>query len=234
MSINHVSALNYQVLQWGTTSKRTTEETETAELAGSDLNSSRLPYLRPWGLLDETSSRELFFSDQAVDPSEESGNPGCWWLLHTKSRQEKMVAEQLCTRRVPHFLPVVQKTSLSRGRTRTATLPLFTGYLFLWGNDRSRLHALQTNRVCKITRVTEGEQLRSDLRQIAKLISLGIPLTAEARLATGQRFRVKSGKFVDFEGTVIKRSDKTHLFVAVEYMQTGVSMKIEDYLLEPI
>jgi len=227
-------ALNCQVLEWGAASQLISDEAETADPAEDDLDSSRLPYLRPWGLLDEASSRELFFSDQAAGPSEESGNSGCWWLLHTKSRQEKMVAEQLCLRRVPHFLPVVEKKSLSRGRTRTATLPLFAGYLFLWGNDQSRLHALQTNRVCKITRVIEGEQLRSDLRQIAKLISLGVPLTAEARLATGQRFRVKSGKFIGFEGTVLKRSGKTHLFVAIEYMRTGVSMKIEDYLLEPI
>lgn len=200
---------------------------------------SKLPYLQPWDLLDRHSSTEPVLDRQIEDQLEDVRlesytNQRNWWLLYTKARQEKKVAKQLATRGVPHFLPVVDHVSLSRGRKRTAKIPLFTGYLFLWGNDQDRIHALQTNRVCSIDKVADGEQLRSDLLTLASLIALDAPLTAEARLEIGQRVRVKSGLFAGFEGTVLKRCGKTRLFVAMEYMQMGTSMEIQDYLLDPV
>jgi transcription antitermination factor NusG len=85
-----------------------------------------------------------------------------------------------------------------------------------------------------MTYVVDGDRLRSDLLRIAQLIALDAPLTPESRLIEGQRVRVKSGLFTGYEGTVMKRSGKTRLFVAVHYMNMGASMEIQDYLLEPI
>ena len=199
-----------------------------------------LPYLYPANLLEpslpERATPRETSSGQGGNTWEADGhgtNP-CWWLVYTKSRQEKKVAEQLAAFKAPHFLPVVKRKSLSRGRTRTAEIPLFAGYLFLYGTDRDRIHALQTNRVTTMTQVVDGDRLRSDLLRIAQLIALDAPLTPESRLIEGQPVRVKSGLFTGYEGTVIKRSGKTRLFVAVQYMKMGASMEIQDYLLEPI
>ena len=184
-----------------------------------------LPYLFPANLFEQPSPGQCVHEREYESP---------WWLVYTRSRQEKKVAEHLAVRQVPHYLPVINRKSLSRGKTRISKIPLFTGYLFLRGGDKERISALQTNRVTTMTQVVDGNRLRNDLLQIARLIALGAPLTPESRLIVGQRVRVKSGLFAGYEGTVLKRCGKTRLFVAVEYMKMGASMEVQDYLLEPI
>jgi transcription antitermination factor NusG len=199
-----------------------------------------LPYLYPGNLLQSRQSESVTEQEKFSEPEgdvsqyDHSDKDPCWWLVYTKSRQEKKVAEQLAAFKVPHYLPVVERKSLSRGKTRTAQIPLFSSYLFLCGTDHDRIHALQTNRVTTMTQVVDGDQLRGDLLQIAQLIALGAPLTPESKLIKGQRVRVKSGLFAGYEGSVLERRGKTRLFVAVHYMNMGASMEVQDYLLEPI
>jgi transcriptional antiterminator RfaH len=159
-------------------------------------------------------------------------NDGRWWLAHTLPRQEKMVAAALLPRRVPYYLPLITRKTLSRRRTRIGRIPLFPGYVFVFGTDEERLHVLKTNRVLAVHRVIDGESLRLDLLRFAGLIALGAPLVPEARLVAGDRVRVKAGPFRDQEGIVIRRNGKTRLLIAVNYLQRGASLEIDDCLLE--
>ena len=157
-----------------------------------------------------------------------------WWLVYTRSRQEKAIAERIAPQGVPFYLPLVKRSSLTRGRTRIAHVPLFVGYLFLYGTHEERELALKTNRVSTIQQVKDGTGLRRDLARIADLIGRDAPLTPEARLERGEWVRVKSGPFMGTEGTVLKRRGKTRLLIAVDYLQQGASMEIDDFLLEPL
>jgi len=157
-----------------------------------------------------------------------------WWLLHTKSRQEKKVAEALYVQRVPFYLPLIQTKSVVGGRTRTVWTPLFRGYVFLWGREEDRLAALKTNRLAAIHPVTDGAKLGRDLAGFASLIAKGARLTPEAQIAAGQRVRVKSGAFAGHEGLVMKRRGKTKLLVVLEALLQGASLDIEDHLLETL
>jgi hypothetical protein len=66
------------------------------------------------------------------------------------------------------------------------------------------------------------------------MIDAGKPLTIESKLARGRRVRVRSGSMRGLEGTVLERRGQTRLLVAIDFLQQGASMAIEDYLLEPI
>jgi transcription antitermination factor NusG len=160
--------------------------------------------------------------------------PRNWWIIYTRSRQEKVLAEHLFCHGVPFYLPLIKRNSFFRGRRRVASLPLFTGYVFLFGSDEERVVALKSNRISTVQRVCDGEHLRTDLLRVADLIAMDAPLTAESRLVPGERVRVKSGPFVGYEGTVLRRAGKVRLFVAVDYLRQGISLEIDDYLLEPI
>jgi len=104
----------------------------------------------------------------------------------------------------------------------------------LLGTPAQRLRALETNRIVATHRVDDSEGLRARLWELADLIEKGAPLTAEARLAKGRKVRVKSGPFQNMEGTVIKRGGQTRIFVMVSQLLGGVSMEIEEHLLEPV
>ncbi len=169
------------------------------------------------------------FDELAGEPSQR-----CWWAVYTRARQEKALARQLLTFRIPFYLPLVRKQSLIRGRRVTSHVPLFSGYLFLFATESERVQCLTTNRVSQMIAVTDSQQLVRDLRSVKQLIEADAPLTVERRLVAGQRVRVKAGTLLGTEGTVLTQRGRSKLVVAVQFLQQGVSMEIDDFLLEPI
>ena len=102
-----------------------------------------------------------------------------WWLAHTRPRQEKAAAADFIARSVAFYLPLLSRTSVSRGRPRLAREPLFPGYVFVFGTEEDRLTALKTNRLLTVQHVPDGQQLREELLQFAELIASGARLTRE-------------------------------------------------------
>jgi transcription antitermination factor NusG len=176
---------------------------------------------------------DVLSADRAADSCADSGED-FWWLAHTRPRQEKALVVELLARKVGFYLPLVTRKSLTRGRTRIASLPLFPGYVFVNGNEEARLSALRTNRLVMLRRVSDGELLRSQLLKFAELIAAGIPLVREARLVAGERVRIKAGRLRDTEGVVLRRNGKTELIIAIDFLQQGAALEIDDCLLEPV
>lgn len=178
------------------------------------------------------------FPDNLLGPEGlAAGSPSvdrCWWALYTKARQEKAVARQLHKFRVPFYLPLIPKTSVYRGRKITAQIPLFTAYMFLFGTEEDRIKALTTNRLSTVLRVPDQLQICRDLAQVQQLIAAKAPLTVESRLMPGRRVRVRSGVFAGLEGQVLSRVKHTRLIIAVHFLQKGVSVEIDDFMLEPL
>jgi transcription antitermination factor NusG len=196
----------------------------TGGLVYRTISRSTVPELHPGNLLSDTvAAGQIVGSDSHV-----------WWIAHTRPRQEKAVARSLFARDVAFYLPLIARKSLSRSRTRIARIVLFPGYIFICGGEEDRLLALKTNRVVTVRSVHEGAELRRDLSRFAELIALGAPLLPEARLAIGERVRVKGGPFRDMEGTVIRRDGKTRLLIAVNCLQQGASLEIDDCWLESV
>lgn len=161
------------------------------------------------------------------------GADGQWWALYTISRQEKRLMRQLHAQGIPFYCPMVLKRNRSpAGRIRCSQLPLFTNYVFLFGDPTQREAALTTNVVSRWLAVPDRAEFTRDLRQIRRLIASGAPLTPEQRIEPGMRVRVKSGAFRDYEGMVIRRERETRLLVYVNFLQQGASVLLEDCQLE--
>jgi transcriptional antiterminator RfaH len=157
-----------------------------------------------------------------------------WWVAYTHARQEKALARQLHALGVPFYLPLVPKVSMIRGRRVKSLLPLFSSYVFLFAHDRERIEASATRRVAHLFAPSNAQSITRDLRYVRSLIESGAPLTVEARLQPGQRVRVKHGALLDIEGVIVSRRGGERLLVAVEFLQQGVSIEIDDFQLEPI
>jgi transcriptional antiterminator RfaH len=192
------------------------------------------------GAADSDLARSLN-ADDAVNnsflDSDVEFRPGRdWWVFYTKARQEKALARQLAARRVPHYLPLHKKYSICRGRRLTSYVPLFPGYVFLFVDWEERAFALASNRVARTIDVPSGgqSQLAEDLQQIHQVIASGVPLTPESRILPGEAVRIKSGRLAGLEGVVTKRRGESRLLVAVNYLQQGASIELDDFALEAI
>ena len=175
---------------------------------------------------------EFLFRSQALTARDDRQ----WRVFYTKSRQEKALASHLRARHVPHYLPLYKKQTLTRGRRFTSMMPLFSGYLFAYADVEERIVALESNRIARTIDVAGGQeaQLTHDLIQIQRLIDADLPLTIESRIQPGQHVRVKCGNLAGLEGTVTSRRGGSRLLIAVNYLQQGASVEIEDFAVELI
>jgi transcriptional antiterminator RfaH len=178
----------------------------------------------------------------AVEPSwypgelfEETGTPPSadrvWWVLHTKPRQEKSLARQLCSAEVPFYLPLIVHRFRLRGRTMTSHVPLFGGYVFLLGTPQERLTALNTRRVVQSLDVMDQAGLWHDLRQLHRLIRSGAPITPEDKLAPGMTVEIKSGPLAGLKGRIVRTAGQRRFVVSVDFIQQGASVLLEDFAL---
>ena len=192
------------------------------------------PSVFPETLLDELTAEpgQVGQSGEPGGSVESSGRR--WWALYTRARQEKAVARRLLGFEIPFYLPLVKKRSVCRGRRIRTYIPMFSGYLFLFGSDEERVQSLSTNRISRILPVDDQARLRKELGRLRQLIETGAPLTVETRLKPGDFVRVRHGPFVGLEGTVLKRHGQTRLLVSVNFLQQGASVEIDDVCLEPV
>ena len=158
-----------------------------------------------------------------------------WWLLYTKSRQEKQLMRHLRKLNLSHYGPQIENRKRSpSGRIRTSYVPLFNNYVFLCGEEMDRYKAVCTGYVMKATEVANTNEFVEDLRQIFDLIQMGVPLSIESQIQVGQKVRIKNGPFAGYEGMVLRRENETRLLVSVRFMEQGVSAKLEDCQLEAV
>ncbi len=158
-----------------------------------------------------------------------------WRAVLTKAAQREGTGRDSASHRDPFLSAGGPKRNRMQSRVVYSHVPLFPGYVFMFASDEERLQSLKTNRISMVIDVNDQQQLRSDLNQVYQLIQSGAPLTIEERLQPGQPVRVRSGSFEGVEGVIIdRRRGLKCLLVSVRFLQRGVSLEIDDFMVEPI
>ena len=111
------------------------------------------------------------YPETLLDESPPSAWDRRWWVMYTKVHQEKTLAEQLFAYEIPYYLPLVPKASNRRGRRVVSRVPMFAGYVFLFGSEEERVRGLTTNRISRVLYVDDLDRLSHDLRQLQRLIN---------------------------------------------------------------
>lgn len=180
--------------------------------------------------LTEVSALDMF--SDAAEPLTQTDR--MWFVLHTRSRQEKALAEQLQKFSIEHFLPIVQIERRYGHRMRIVEKPLFPSYLFMHGSREDRAQAMTTNRIANVLDVPDQQMLVRELKQIQAAISSGITLDPYAYLHVGHWVRVRSGPLMGLEGRVEDRRKAHRLVLQVQVLGQATSLEIDADLLEPM
>lgn len=178
---------------------------------------------------------DLYPAQLLDDPNLGIDSQRRWWAFYLRSRQEKAFMRKLRGMDLAYYGPQVTKRTRSpSGRERSSFAPLFSGYVFVYGDDEARRAALTTNAVSRCLEVVDGRELTQDLRNLRRLISGGAAVTLEAKLEAGTPVRIRSGPFRDMEGIVLQRRGVARILVAVRFLQQGASVEMGDYEVERI
>jgi transcriptional antiterminator RfaH len=176
----------------------------------------------------------LFPDTLFADPAFADPGAGRWWVLYTRARMEKAVARKLRGRGVSFYLPLYRQSWKANGRVRSSYLPLFTGYVFLHGDDSARVAALETNLLSATLPVPDQRRLYDDLARVERLLGGSAPVAAEDGLSPGTPVEVTAGPFQGLRGKVVRRGDRARFVVEVEFLRRGVSIEAEGWSLRPL
>ncbi len=158
---------------------------------------------------------------------------GQWWVLHTKSRNEKALAHDLIAKQISYFLPMAWKIHHTRGRKIKSLLPLFTGYMFFSGDEKQRVEVLRTNRVANIIEVPDQQQLIKELIPIEQAFKAGVDLQPHKYIKAGQRCQVTSGPLIGTVGIAIQTNKgATKLVMQIDMLGQAASVEIDTDIIE--
>jgi transcription antitermination factor NusG len=150
-----------------------------------------------------------------------------WWLVHTKPRQEKALARYLYSLEFHFYLPCKVYRRKAKSRILQSYLPMFAGYAFVCVTEEERARIYGGNHVIKASDVRDQERLWHDLRQVRKILDLGLPVTTEDRLLPGTRIRVRSGPLIGMTGTIVKESSQDKFVIEVDLIQRGIGVVVD-------
>jgi transcriptional antiterminator RfaH len=184
-----------------------------------------------------TRRLELLKSDEnppIIWPEEKtiSDFTGLWWVAHTKSRNEKALAQDLIRKEINYFLPMNWRVRRRKGRTIRSLLPLFSGYLFFCGEENERIELLRTNRVANLIEVKDQQRLLNELSQIERALRAGAPLVPHKYLKTGQHCQVIGGPLTGLQGIVVRTKTAARLVLRVDILGQATSVEIDADMIE--
>ncbi|MEX0745808.1 MAG: transcription termination/antitermination NusG family protein [Phycisphaeraceae bacterium] len=182
----------------------------------------------------------LIAAQDAATPAPSGGTPrgdgvaSQWFVVHTRSRQEKALAGALAAMGVVHYLPLASELRYHGRRKVRAELPLFPGYLFLRGQRDDAFAADRTGRVVRVIPVPDQAGLTWELDNIRLALACDAPLQPHAALTRGVRVEVRTGPFRGVQGVVEQRGKRDRLFLQVETLGRAAVLEIDASLLDVI
>ena len=130
-----------------------------------------------------------------------------WYALHTASRAEKKIKQQLDARGVVNYLPMRTELHQWSDRKKRVTLPLITGYIFVCVPVGDLRHLLPLPGICNVLS-EDGHPAAIPDKQIRQLelaeryCSEELRLI-EAPLPVGSAVRVTAGPLCGVEGELV-------------------------------
>jgi transcription antitermination factor NusG len=165
------------------------------------------------------------------------GTDAHWYAIRTRSRHEKMAAQQLGMLGIENFLPLVTQTHRWSTGPKMVDVPLFSGYAFvrITYTPEHRLRVLRTHGVVDFVGV-QGRGVpipNKQIEDIKTLLDNKVPFKSVLRLHIGQRVRVKGGSLDGVEGTLLSHGRNKELIIMIEPIQRSLSVDLAGYDVEP-
>jgi transcriptional antiterminator RfaH len=155
-----------------------------------------------------------------------------WFVAHTHSRTEKVLARYLDAWRNPFYLPLGERRTRRSGRTFISYVPFFPGYVFLRGGHESRAAALRSGVIVRLLDVSDQDLLDRELAEIRALQVSGASLVVHPYLSPGNAVRIREGPFAGHFGVVVREKGATRLVVSVSMLRRSVAVELERDVVE--
>ncbi|MBF4517643.1 UpxY family transcription antiterminator [Flavobacterium sp. ANB] len=150
-----------------------------------------------------------------------------WYVIYTKPKWEKKVAEKLNQIGIECYCPVTIQIKQWSDRKKKVEVPLFNSYVFVQLLEKDRNSVFQIAGVVRylywlgkpaIVRDEEIESIKNNLA------SPNISEVSVSSIQVGDRIKLESGAFSNQEA-IVKEVSKTHYILVLEAL--GCVLKIK-------
>ena len=150
-----------------------------------------------------------------------------WYVLYTKPKSEKKVADRLTEMGVLAYCPLITKISQWSDRKKKVQLPLFNSYIFVNLNEKNRNAVFDVPGVLRYLFWLGKPAVVKD-KEIETIQNwLSAPETFDVVIDTwrkGDKVVLESGPFIDQEATV-QEVNPNHYLLVLESL--GCVLKVE-------
>jgi transcription antitermination factor NusG len=163
-----------------------------------------------------------------------------WYACYTRARHEKQVDEQLRTRGIESYLPVLPMVRQWKDRKKVVDWPLFPSYVFGRFSLREVHAVLTTPGVSTIVRangyptpIADGE-LENVRRFAEAMTETGVEPEVRPLIWEGQWVRIQEGPFEGVEGVVMEVRGRKRVLVGLRVIGQGLEIDIDTRFLRTI
>ena len=159
----------------------------------------------------------------------DTSNGTAWYALRTRSRHEKRVRDQLATRGIEPFLPLVTRWRRWQDRRKQVAFPLFPGYCFARFLPRERLAVLTAFGVVQILGNHAGPipVPEVEIEGVRRLVTSTLPVDPHPYLREGDWVEVIHGPLVGLQGILLRKGARARLVIGVRLIQQAVSVELD-------
>ena len=150
-----------------------------------------------------------------------------WYVLYTKPKWEKKVAERLIQMGVECYCPVITKVKEWSDRKKKVEMPLFNSYVFVNLKDTDRNSVFQIAGVVRYLfwlgkpAIVRDEEINIIKKSLAATNISDISVTS---IQVGDRIKLESGAFSN-QDAIVQEVSNTHYILVLESL--GCVLKIK-------
>lgn len=151
-----------------------------------------------------------------------------WFAARTRSRHEKLVAEQWRGVGLDFWLPLLRLRKRWSDRYVHVEEPLFPGYLFLHGGAEARLTALRARGVIQFVGFGDGPAAvpAREIQAIRQALSSGLQCDPCPYLKVGQEVEVARGALRGHRGILESKRGCHRLVLSVPLIGQSVAVEV--------
>ncbi|MBN2461668.1 MAG: hypothetical protein JXB60_08670 [Candidatus Cloacimonetes bacterium] len=147
-----------------------------------------------------------------------------WWVIYTKSRQEKKLATYARQREISYYLPLQESVRHYRYRKLIFSKPLFSGYIFVKCDNEEKNQLTLSGCVVNFLEVVDEVELVHELQQIFRGQQKGADLRPAEFVKKGTRVEIVAGPFTGLTGVVKDHNNVYEVLLQVHLLHQAVAV----------
>jgi transcriptional antiterminator NusG len=160
-----------------------------------------------------------------------------WYVMYTRSRAEKKVADMLVDEGVEVYLPMVEELRQWSDRKKKVQKALFNGYVFVKTDRNNLWNCLKIPGAVKFVHFSgEHAIIRDeDVETIQRVVATGVSIETDgSAISPGEKVKVIGGSLEDMVGECIEKGNKDYFLIRIPGIYQNLLVSIPRKFLQVI